>query len=154
MVVAEQQLLQIADAGADVFRRIERIQHAESSSRGGHQLHQAHRAFWRNRPRVERRFHLNDRANQLGSDALQRGMLVNEPIVVGPNAHQQLRSELGNGHARGDGLIAGSGRRRAVPGHVGQHHDAVAVAPGIDLRPRVGRQAKGQHQRKERRESR
>ena len=51
--VAVEQLPQVGTAAADVFRRVERVAHAQLLCRGRHQLHQPHRAFWRERARVE-----------------------------------------------------------------------------------------------------
>src|SRR5687768_16428094 len=65
-LVAVEQLAQVRRAAADVFFRVVGIADAELARRGGHQLHEPHRAFRRGGCRVVAGLDLDDGAHQLG----------------------------------------------------------------------------------------
>ena len=95
--------------------------------------------FGRDRPRIERRFHLNDRPNQVGPNALQHRMLANQRLVAGVRAHQH-----------------GEPRTRAVSAVMAVTPRPVACRrpPGCRWRPSRSRSGPGQAWRPQKRTAR
>ena len=133
LVVAVEQLLQVGHAAADVLVGIERVLTPSSRPSRASAASAPSRPCAR-RHRVEGGFDLDDRAHQVGGDALAARVLVDRGVV---------RRAL----VAGDERRGGSDRRRAVdlvgrlraatgPGRVGQHELAVGVAPAVNLRGR------------------
>ena len=83
VVLPVEELAEVRDAGADVFGWIEGIDDAKLLRRRGHQLHQPHRAFWRDRPRVEGRLHLDHRADEVGANTALACVLPDQGLVGG-----------------------------------------------------------------------
>src|SRR5207244_9165800 len=115
---------------AHVLDRIERVAHAEALNGSGHELHQAESALWRARERIETRFDLYNRSDELGAQAVQVRVLGNERFI-GPallDRHESRDADI-------CGLRHGVRPRLAALWAVGKDHVPVSVTPGIDLRP-------------------
>ena len=128
-LVLVQQLAQVGGPTADVLGGIVGVANAELARRPRHQLHQPHRAFRRPRPRIESRFHLDDRANEIRTEALARRVFPDKGLEL----FERVIRLQGPGCPERGGSRNFVGRRRGVEPAVGQHQVPRRVAPGVDL---------------------
>src|ERR1700676_2990217 len=79
---AIQQSPSMSNPGVHVLLRVKRIGNIERTRGRGHQLDPPHRAFARNRIRIEIRFHLDHRAHQAWIHVVTGGRLVNRGVDI------------------------------------------------------------------------
>ena len=131
-VVPVEQAPEVPGAAPDVLLGVERVDDAELPGGGGHELHQPQGTLGRSGAWVEPRLHLDDGADELGSQSLAGRVLAHQVVVAARRAGDGRGPRGSNGGGAFDEVDVGGGVDRLVR----QHEGAVGVAPRIDLRSR------------------
>jgi hypothetical protein len=140
-----QQPLEVRGAGRDVLARIERVRGPEPQRGCRHQLHQALRAFARDRAFVEPGLHRDHGVQQLRR---QLRFLRDGPdqIVPASGTRRPVGHAWSFGRRRDDGREGGREKHvgRVAAAEVRQHRRAARVGAHVDLRVRQRRHDRDQ----------